>query len=509
MPGFISYQVKNGQEYATFCVAKWTGKAKINETEYLGRVIDKEKGIFYSKKRGGLFTFSVEEGASVLPPEKQEEVESARKPKRKEVDCCDYGDVFFLDSFLRGTPYYKVFCNILPQEKDLLISLVYFYVLRGGAREYMRTWWDGSYVSLLYPEAVPSGHKISALLRKLSDIGIQQRFSKEYLAAVLSGAGIHGILIDSTGVPNAISMDKCEVWNHDGSCDEGARLIYVCERNTGLPLAARSISGNIIDVSTIANTISELEKAGVCTDFAILDAGYYTDANVNLLFEKKIAFITRIKKNRTLYKEVFRKHRASLEDPANFVSYNDRVLYVRKAECEISGNKAFAYLALDLVMQGLEAANALAGLIDDKASAEELMKARNECGTFMLISSEDLEPSEVLPLYYTRAQIEQVFDIAKGQGELLQLGLHSQEAFEGHIFVSFLATIICHLLQKLFKETKLNTAEALGILHNHKCKVYDNGDVVPYEAKKLQNVCYELIKASPKQMHFDKLPPVW
>lgn len=97
-------------------------------------------------------------------------------------------------------------------------------------------------------------------------------------------------MIDSTGVPNSISMDKKEVWNHDGDIDEGARLIYVCERNTGMPLAARSISGNIIDVNTIAFTIDELYRIGVCTDFAILDAGYYTEDNIKLLFSREINF---------------------------------------------------------------------------------------------------------------------------------------------------------------------------------------------------------------------------
>jgi transposase len=48
------------------------------------------------------------------------------------------------------------------------------------------------------------------------------------------------------------------------------RLIYICERNTGLPLYFRYISGNIVDFSTLATTVEELEKAGVCTDFAIL-----------------------------------------------------------------------------------------------------------------------------------------------------------------------------------------------------------------------------------------------
>lgn len=55
----------------------------------------------------------------------------------------------------------------------------------------------------------------------------------------------------------------------------------------------------------------------------------------------------------------------------------------------------------------------------------------------MLVSSEDIEPNEIVPLYYSRGQVEQVFDIAKNYAELLQLGLHSESTFEWHVFVSF------------------------------------------------------------------------
>ena len=509
MAGFITYQNKNGKEYATFCIAKWTGSAKINETSYLGQVIDKEKGIYFSKKKGGYFSFSVEKGIQQMPIDYEPKAFSPRKNRRKEIDVLDYGNVFFLDEFLKSTPYYKVFTSIASSNSELLMSLVYFYVLQGGAREYFRDWWEGSYASILFPNAMPHGSKISALYKELSNVELQLKFSRCYLSAILSESGIHGILIDSIGVPNAISMDKREIWNHDGSCNEGARLIYVCERNTGMPLAARSISGNIIDANTIVNTILDLESSEVCTDFVILDAGYYTEENIILLYKKKISFVTRVKKNRKLYKDIFKDHRKGLDDTKNLVIFNGRVLYVKKVECNLCGHKAYAYLALDVMMQGVESVSAISGAVEDKASSLDVERIKESCGTFMIISSEDLDVKEILPVYYTRQQIGQVFDMAKGYGELLQLGHHSQEAFEGHIFVSFLATIIYHLLQKLFKDQKLNMSEALTVLRNHNCKVYNNGDIIPLEAKKKQNYCYNLIHTKPIVYHTDSLPKIW
>ncbi len=483
------------------------GKDQRNNVPWAGS--GQGKRHFLLEKERGFFSFTVEDGFKEAPGESEYKVGSTRKAKRKEVDVLGYGDSFFLDGYLKSTPYYKVFRDIHPGSADIVMTLIYFYVLQGGAREYARSWWEGNYVSLLFPKAVPYGSKITGIYRKLADPDLQLRFSRNYLGAIISEAGIHGVLIDSTGVPNTISMDKREVWNHDGSCAEGARLIYVCERNTGMPLTARSISGNIIEASTIVNTISDLEASGVCTDFVILDAGYYTEENIKVLYDKEISFITRLKKNRKLYKDIFARHRKGLEDIGNMVSYNGRVLYIKKVPCIIRNHSAYAYLALDVFMQGVKASDSLSAALEDKEDTATIERIRNTCGTFMIISSDELDTSEVLPLYYTRQQVEQVFDLAKGYGELLQLGLHGGEAIEGHVFVSFLATIVCHILQKLFKDQKMNMVEALGVLRNHTCKVYNNGDIVPFEAKKKQNLCYDLIKVKPQAYHCDALPTLW
>jgi hypothetical protein len=116
-------------------------------------------------------------------------------------------------------------------------------------------------------------------------------------------------------------MESNKLSNHDGDINVETRLIYLCERNTGLPLYFRYISGNIVDFSTLATTVEELEQVGLCIDFAILDAGYYSDSNINVLYEKHIAFVTRLKQNRVLYKELVAQHLEGLESSRNLVAF--------------------------------------------------------------------------------------------------------------------------------------------------------------------------------------------
>jgi hypothetical protein len=58
-------------------------------------------------------------------------------------------------------------------------------------------------------------------------------------------------------------------------------------------------------------------------------------------------------------------------------------------------------------------------------------------GLFMLISSENIPEHEILPLYSTRQQIEQVSDVGKNNADLLPLSIQSEETFQGHLTLTF------------------------------------------------------------------------
>lgn len=54
---FISYDIRNGVEYAKLCISKRNGKTVSKSYIYLGKVVDKEKFIFFNKDRG-LFNYN-------------------------------------------------------------------------------------------------------------------------------------------------------------------------------------------------------------------------------------------------------------------------------------------------------------------------------------------------------------------------------------------------------------------------------------------------------------------
>jgi transposase len=76
---------------------------------------------------------------------------------------------------------------------------------------------------------------------------------------------------------------------------------------------------------------------------------------------------------------------------------------------------------------------------------------------FILISSEKIEPAEVMPLYYTRQVVEQIFDTSKNSTDLLPIRVHSEESFRGHLLLNVMATVVHLSINKLLKGTAYNT----------------------------------------------------
>ena len=63
----------------------------------LGRVLDKERGIYQSKERG-IFTFDLKTNTYGKPP--QSYVSNVRRKNARERLIVDYGDVFLFDALL-------------------------------------------------------------------------------------------------------------------------------------------------------------------------------------------------------------------------------------------------------------------------------------------------------------------------------------------------------------------------------------------------------------------------
>jgi transposase len=232
----------------------------------------------------------------------------------------------------------------------------------------------------------------------------------------------------------------------------------------------------------------------VNTKFAILDAGYYDDGNVEMMYSHGISFVTRLRENRRLYKLIAAEHVSDIECRENIVSYNGRYAYVKCVECELAGGHgAYAYVCLDIDRKSNESRKLFQRAKAEKMKDKEVFDKMTSQGVFMLVSSRRIAKEKILPTYYMRQQIEQIFDIGKNYADLLPLRVQNEDTFRGHLLLTFIASVVVKKIQDRLKDTVYNPISLFMNLRNQKCKVYDD-KVITQEAFRKANDSYKLFK---------------
>lgn len=196
-----------------------------------------------------MFTYDVTTGTyGEAAPSYQGNLKRNRRKKPNLI--LDFGDSYFIDSLLRTMHYDEVLGSISYQNKDTLWAMVEYYILSIQDHSHVGTWYD-------------------------------IRWLKDHVCDDPT------IIIDSTGLPNAIRMNMTQTSNHYGKIRNEARMVTAIQRDNGYPIMFRAIPGNIVDVTTLA-------EYGVQTDMSMLDARYVSADNMKSLFEVGIEFIARL-----------------------------------------------------------------------------------------------------------------------------------------------------------------------------------------------------------------------
>lgn len=505
---YINYKLKGGIEYAmaVHSVRKGNTVAK-DKPLYLGRVLDKKRGIFKSRERG-VFAYDVNTNTFSSAPADYEEPKTQRKAKYPMRDnlIVSFGDVFLLDEYLKGSGLIKAIDAIGYRNSDTLHALLAYYILSPLANCHAQDWWELTYARFLYPKAQMASQRISEALADIGSEDAKRHFFTEYIKFLERNIaqkdkdhpqGIDdGILIDSSGLPNAIHCSLTAVNNHNGVVSEEIRLIYVVQQRTGLPLFFRYVAGNVIDVSTLTRTIEELKANGVNTKFAILDAGYYTGVNADALLDAGISFITRLKSNFKIYKQVVERNLPTLESRENLVRYNKRLVYVKCVPCMIGAKEncsAYAYLCKDLTMKH-ELEKHLVERAEDLNMADgDVFDAMQSQGIFVLVSSRKISKDNLLPLYYTRDQVEKIFEICKQDEKILPLNVETERTFRGHLMMTFISAAVLKMMSDTLKKTPLTTETMFMNLHEQHAVIYDN-ELITAEPTKKMNEAYKAFK---------------
>jgi len=469
---FIRYKTFGKQEYAYQIKSYWDSKTQKpkQKTVYLGVVKDKQKKIF--EKR--------------LLLRKQEKL------------ILDFGDSYFIKEFFEKAKFSKLIEEVFGDKKDFFLLLINYRLCYPSAMRFSKDWFDGNYAKICYSNVDLSSQRISDFLKLLGDENLQRKFFKQYIPTYAESN--EGIIIDATSLPNQIHMPITQ-WGLSGEeIDKQIRFLLVVDKKNSMPLFFRYFSGNIVDVSTLKNTINELQKFGIKENYVYMDAGFFSESNILELYNQEINFLTRLPSIRTIYRELINSEVKDIERYGNAVKYGKRALFIKQKKINLFGKDAFAYIVLDPERKGRETKNFLLQNINNKEnSVEELEYDMTKRGIMILVSSFDIKKEDVVPAYYVRQTAEKLFGFSKDDLSLLPLRVHSEESLRGFLFMQFVTLIaFVHIKNKLGKD--YNVEEILLLLRNLKCKVYDDEIIICEPNKQQKDILEKIDILMPKKL---------
>jgi hypothetical protein len=477
LQGRIEYQGTGSSEYGIYVKDYFIndqGKVNYNKV-YIGKVINKARGLYHNKKLGGCFTFSLENGFAIA-----EEPGALYSAIAEPEVSLEFGDVWMFDQLCKQLGLDKVLESVNPACGDTLKALVAHRLLNNDdACCLAQVWYEGSYARVLYPAARLESPRISEFHAYIGKDENYIKFFTHYLEIITKNKIINDkisvpILIDSTGLTNRIKTYLTAINNHHGKISEEMRLIYIVDKDSKLPIYFRAVPGNIIDNSTLITTLNVLESFGIKISLIIMDAGYCSEQNVVQLTNNNIPFLTRMTQNRKEYKILMNEHSIDMQRKEFLFRYNNRFLYGKKIPIKIFNNELFAYIMLDLNENNSDLNKCFSHYFDTGDGYDKLDDVMFKAGKFALLSSINCNVDEILPLYYTRQAIEQVFDIGKTYTGFLPLRGHTEETLKGIMLISFIATTLYSCLSNKLADSKYSPHGSMKILRNAHIKVQES-----------------------------------
>jgi transposase len=276
--------------------------------------------------------------------------------------------------------------------------------------------------------------------------------------------------------------------------------VLVYGEKTGLPFYYKKLPGNISDVTTVKNLLTELSIHGFSGVKLLMDRGFYSEPNINELYKEKIKFLIATKASLVFV----RTHIDSVHDKIRgFQNYNQAYKlysvtlpthwdYTQKRPNKgdtIKTKKQIyvhIYYNIDKAADEEQRLDSLLGTLQNELQTEKLVEKHKNLytkyftvnkkikdkiivspkeeaikntkryyGYFVLLSNEVKDPWEALYLYRKKDVVEKAFGNCKERLNMRRLRVSSEHSLGGKLFVCFAALIILSYINTMMKEKKM------------------------------------------------------
>jgi len=416
-------------------------------------------------------------------------------------------------------------------EKDMLITLSINRIVRPTAMHNIKTWYEGSALSLEYPQLPVTSQNISELLKRIGDSGIPSMFMGKMMQQLGTKSTLMYDITSLSSYSKLIDIFEYGYSRGDPSLPQ-INLSMIMDKNLGIPVMYDIYPGSIVDVTTLKNTILKLEAYGVEDYTLVMDRGFFSAGNLKELLNDNLSFIMPATYALKSVKELMSKAQKEVQSPQYLQKFNKKPIFVKPITLTLDGSKVEGYCyynpkreqderntfysrlhdIIEYVQEkaipnwkkpvaafkerAKEMANYLKWSVADNHFEVTIKKNAvtqrvNRMGCFFIFYKGEFDWMTCLSTYRERDIIEKGFDTLKNDLQALPLNAKTESTIRGLLFVNYLSLIVRMRLINQMRECGLlknYTVEKL-LLELEKIKKIQlaNEDVVVTEITKKQN----------------------
>lgn len=248
------------------------------------------------------------------------------------VSSKDYGNIYLLDKISEKIGLKEILKEIYPYRWNSILSLAFFAVSESSPFYLFEQWKAHTYIKGLKNI---SSQSISKLLKELGSMDrLQLDFSINWC---IKKGDTSALIFDITSVSSYSELMELVQWgyNRDKEHLPQINIGMVFGEPSSLPLFYSVYPGSIPDIVTLKNIVLRLNKFHIKTHLFILDRGFYSRSNIELLNNNNILFLMPISFSTNISKSLIEKHKSTISSPLNSFLINGKVVYGEEDNIDI------------------------------------------------------------------------------------------------------------------------------------------------------------------------------
>lgn len=407
-----------------------------------------------------------------------------------------YGASYLFNQIGKQTGVEEDLKACFPETHKQILSIAYYLILEENNALSRFSHWQRLHHHP-FGQDIPS-QRSSDLFQSIGETACMAFFTKQGKRRIEKEYWAFDITSISSYSETLKQVKKGRNKEHDRLPQINLALLF--GEQSGLPFYYRKLPGNISDVKTVRQLMTEFDVMGYKKVNVILDRGFYSRDNINALYKHHQKFIIGVQLRLKFVKEVLEEERENLqlwshlETQFNTYGVCRTITWEYEEERPYKGDtlkgKRRAYLHLfynpekaarDQMDQN-EYLTSLHQDLQDNTLKEYRMKdyakyfevtetpkrgrkikpredamraAARNYGYSTLLSNEVKEPFEALSLYRSKDIVEKAFGNLKERLNFRRMQVSSELSLNGKLFVEFIALIYLSYVKKKMQDAGL------------------------------------------------------